>query len=140
MNKDKTLEELFLRTKPHFDDKADFMESLIRRLDAVEFVRQHQEATIRRYKKAMIAAFVIGIITGAATLAFMTYMPVRFPLFSIHVQSGMLFWISENSHLIVTTFLALLICLSITIIFSNVHDILHMRNRFSYHNTKGAVV
>ena len=62
MNKDKTLEELFLRTKPHFDDKADFMESLIRRLDAVEFVRQHQEATIRRYKKAMIAAFVIGII------------------------------------------------------------------------------
>ena len=44
--KDKALEELFLAQKPHFDDKADFMASLTRRLDAVEYVRQHQEATI----------------------------------------------------------------------------------------------
>ena len=47
--KDKALEELFLAQKPHFDDKVDFMASLTRRLDAVEYVRQHQEATIRRY-------------------------------------------------------------------------------------------
>ena len=70
MNKDKALEELFLAQKPQFDDNAGFMAAITRRLDAVEYVRQYQEATIRRYKLAMIAAFVIGIISGAITLAF----------------------------------------------------------------------
>ena len=48
MNKDKELEELFLAQKPHFDDNEAFMASLNKRLDAVEYVKQHQEATIRR--------------------------------------------------------------------------------------------
>ena len=62
MTKDKALEELFLAKKPHFDDHDTFMANLTKRLDAVEFIHQHQEATIRRYKMAMIATFVIGII------------------------------------------------------------------------------
>ena len=36
MEKDKKLEELFLAQKPTFDDKADFMAKVARRLDAVE--------------------------------------------------------------------------------------------------------
>ena len=64
MSKDKALEELFLAQKPHFDDNADFMAALTRRLDAVEYVRQHQEATIRRYKMAMVAAFVTAGFCG----------------------------------------------------------------------------
>ena len=43
MKKDKALEELFLAQKPHFSDKADFMAALTKRLDAVEFIKQHQE-------------------------------------------------------------------------------------------------
>ena len=62
MTKDKALEELFLAQKPHFDDHDAFMGNLTKRLDAVEYIHQHQEATIRRYKMAMIAAFVVGII------------------------------------------------------------------------------
>ena len=58
MVKDKKLEELFLAQKPTFDDQAQFIAQLTRRLDAVEFVRQHQEATLRRYKLAMVAASV----------------------------------------------------------------------------------
>ena len=69
MSKDKALEELFLAQKPHFDDNADFMAALTRRLDAVEYVRRHQEATIRRYKIAMVVAFVIGVVSGAISLA-----------------------------------------------------------------------
>ena len=53
MSKDKALEELFLAQKPHFDDNADFMAALTRRLDAVEYVRRHQEATIRRYRSEL---------------------------------------------------------------------------------------
>ena len=29
-------------------------------MDAVEYVKQHQEVTIRRYKMAVLAAFVVG--------------------------------------------------------------------------------
>lgn len=48
MKKDKALEELFLAQKPHFADNADFMAALTKRLDAVEYLKKHQEATIRR--------------------------------------------------------------------------------------------
>ena len=62
MNKDKALEELFLAQKPHFDDNDAFMASLTKRLDAVEYIKQYQEATLRRSKMALVVAFVAGII------------------------------------------------------------------------------
>ena len=127
MNKDKALEELFLTQKPHFDDNADFMAALTKRLDAVEFVRRHQEATIRRYKMAMVVAFVVGIISGAITMAFVLSMPAGMPLFTVHVQSGILLWLAENSRVILTTVLALLMSLGMMSIISNVQDILHLQ-------------
>ena len=82
MTKDKALEELFLAQKPHFDDHDTFMATVTKRLDAVEYIHQHQEATIRRYKMAMIAAFVVGIISGAVTMVFILSTPVDVPLFT----------------------------------------------------------
>ena len=127
MNKDKALEELFLAQKPHFDDQAGFMAALTRRLDAVEYVRQHQEATLRRYKMAMVAAFVIGIVSGAVTLAFVLSMPADVPLFTVHVQSSILLWLADNSRTLSATILSLLMSLGLMSIASNVHDILRMR-------------
>ena len=127
MNKDKALEELFLAQKPHFDDKADFMAALTRRLDAVEYVRQHQEAVIRRYKMAMVVAFVVGVVSGAITMAFVLSMPSDMPLFTVQVQSGILLWLAENSRVISATILALLISFGTMSIISNVQDILHLR-------------
>ncbi len=127
MSKDKALEDLFLAQKPHFDDKADFMSALNRRLDAVEYVRQHQEATIRRYKMAMVVAFIVGVVSGAVTLAFVLSMPADMPLFTVHVQSGILVWLAENSRIILTTLLALLMSLGMMSIISNIHDILHLQ-------------
>lgn len=127
MTKDKTLEELFLAQKPHFDDQADFMAALSRRLDAVEYVRRHQETVIRRYKMAMVVAFVVGIVSGAVTMAMVLSMPSDVPLFSIHAQSGLLFWLAENSRVISATVLAMLMSLGITSIVGNVHDILLMK-------------
>ena len=127
MNKDQALEDLFLAHRPQFDDQADFMAELTRRLDAVEYVRKHQEATIRRYKMAMVAAFVVGIVSGAATLAFVLSMPADVPLFTVHVQSGMLLWLADNSRTISATVLALLMCLGLMSIVSNVHDILRIQ-------------
>lgn len=129
MNKDKELEELFLAQQPHFDDNEAFMASLNKRLDAVEYVKQHQEATIRRYKWAMVAAFVVGIISGAVTIAFVLSMPAEVPLFTFKAQSAILIWLSEHSRIIVTTALSLLMGFGVFSIFSNVMDIVNMRKR-----------
>lgn len=129
MIKDKALEELFLAQKPHFSDNADFMTALTMRLDAVEFIKQHQEATIRRYKMLMVAAFVVGIVSGAVSIAYVLSTPADVPLFTFHVQTGVLLWLAENSRLITATALSLLMSLGLISIISNVQDILQMRGR-----------
>ena len=129
MNKDKELEELFLAQQPHFDDNEAFMASLNKRLDAVEYVKQHQEATIRHYKWAMVAAFVVGIISGAVTIAFVLSMPAEIPLFTFNAQSATLLWLSEHSRIIVTTALSLLMGFGVFSIFGNVMDIVNMRKQ-----------
>ena len=129
MNKDKELEELFLAQQPHLDDNEAFMASLNKRLDAVEYVKQHQEATIRRYKWAMVAAFVVGIISGAITIAFVLSMPAEVPLFTFNAQSAALIWLSEHSRIIVTTALSLLMGFGVFSIFGNVMDIVNMRRQ-----------
>lgn len=131
MTKDKALEELFLAQQPHFDDHADFMAVLAHRLDAVEYVRQHQEATLRRYKLAMVAAFVVGLVSGAVTLAFVLSMPADVPLFTFHGQSVLLLWLAQNSRLLSATVLALLLSLGTMSIIRNIHDILRIRHAIS---------
>ena len=131
MMQDKTLEELFLAQKPHFTDNADFMSALTKRLDAVEFLKQHQEATIRRYKLAMVVAFVVGIISGAIVVALILSTPVDVPLFTFKVQTGILLWLAENSRWIAVTALSMLMTLGFFSIISNIQDIRQMRVRLT---------
>ena len=127
MTKDKALEDLFLAQKPHFDDHDAFMANLTKRLDAVEYIHQHQEATIRRYKMAMIVAFVVGIISGAVTMAFILSTPADVPLFTFRVQTGFLLWFAEYSRPIAATALALVMTLGLLSIIGNVQEIMRMR-------------
>ena len=127
MEKDKTIEALFLTQKPTFDDSADFMAALNKRLDAVEYVRQHQEATIRRYRMAMVAAFVVGILVGGFAVGYLLLAPINTPLFTFTEQKGFWLWLSENSRLIATTILSLLMTVGIVSIFTNIQDIKRMR-------------
>ena len=129
MTKDKALEELFLAHKPQFDDEVDFMAALNKRLDAVEYIKQHQEATLRRYKIAMVAAFIVGIISSATTITFLLSTPPSVPLYSFSIQIGWLMWLSENSRMITATVLALFMSFGIISVFSNVQEILSMRSR-----------
>ena len=130
--KDKALEELFLAQTPHFDDKAQFMARLTQRLDAVEYIRQYQEATLRRYRMAMVAAFVVGIISGAATMFFILSTPTDVPLFTFHMQTSFLLWFAENSRPIAATALALAMTLSMLSIISNVQDIMRMLGKGAF--------
>ena len=118
--------------QPHFDDHDAFMTNLTKRLDAVEYIRQHQEATIRRYKMAMIAAFVVGIISGAVTMAFILSTPADVPLFEFQVQTGFLLWLAEYSRPIAATALALVMTLGMMSIINNVQDIVRMRRQNAF--------
>ena len=129
MTKDKALEELFLAQKPQFDDSDAFMASLTKRLDAVEYLKQYQEATIRRYKLAMVAAFVVGIISGAVGIAFLFSSPANVPLFTFHAQTVFLQWLSENSRILVAIALSLLMSFGLISIIANIQDIMRMRKR-----------
>lgn len=132
MIKDKALEDIFLSQKPHFDDHDAFMANLTKRLDAVEFIRQHQEATIRCYKMAMVAAFVVGIISGAATMFFILSTPTDVPLFTFHMQTSFLLWFAENSRPIAATALALAMTLSMLSIINNVQDIMRLLGKDAF--------
>lgn len=127
MNKDKALEDLFLAQKPCFDDREAFMASLTKRLDTVEYIKQHQEAILRRYKTFMVVVFLVGIISGAVTLMYILSTPADVPIFTFHVKSGFLLWLAENSRLITTTALSLLMTFGLLSIYNNVVDILDMR-------------
>lgn len=131
MEKDKTLEQLFLAQTPKFDDKAEFMARLTKRLDAVEYIRQYQEVTLRRYKMAMVVAFAVGILSGAATIGFLLSTPADVPLFTFQVQTGFLLWLAQNSRIITATALCLLMTVGIVSIYNNVTDILKMRTSMS---------
>ena len=127
MNKDKALEDLFLAQKPQLDDSKAFMASLNKRLDAVEYIKQHQEATIRHYKMALVVAFVVGIISGGVTIAFLLSTPAAVPLFTFRVETGWLSWLAANSRILTATALSLLISCGLISIISNIQDIRNMR-------------
>ena len=131
MNKDKALEELFLAQKPQFNDSEEFMASLEKRLEAVEFIKRHQEATIRRYKMAMVAAFVVGIVSGGVTIAFLLSAPAAIPLFSFQTHVVLLSWLAENARSIVAAALALLMAFGLISIFNNIQDIRSMRLHYT---------
>lgn len=135
MTKDKALEEIFFAQTPHFSDNAEFMAKLTKHLDAVEYIKQHQEATIRRYKMATVAAFVVGVISGAITMAFVLSMPADVPLFTFEVHSDILLWLLNNSRLITSASLALLMSFGLASIIANVQDIMLMRGDTRYWRT-----
>jgi hypothetical protein len=127
MNYDKDIEELFHAQTPHFDDSAEFMAKLTKRLDAVEFVKQYQERTIRRYKMVMVACFVVGIISGGISTWWLLSVPADVPLITFNVQTGFLLWFAQNSRLLAAAALSLLLTLGICSVIGNVLDIIEMR-------------
>ncbi len=128
MNKDKALEDLFLAQKPHFDDSEAFMASLTKRLDAVEYIKQHQEATLRRYKMAAVVAFVAGIISGAIAMIYILSTPMDVPVFTFRNQFFLLQWLSVNSRFITAAAVSLLTTVGIIAFVSNIQEVLHMRS------------
>ncbi len=133
MNKDKALEELFLAHRPHFDDSDAFMESLTKRLDAVEFIKQHQEAIIRRYKLAVVAALVVGLIVGSGAIAYLLLSPTNVPVFNFDTHNLFLLeWLCGNSRMVTITAISLLLTIGITSFIGNIHELMTMRQSLQH--------
>ena len=129
MNKDKALEELFLAQTPLFDDKDAFMASLNKRLDAVEYIKQHQEATLRRYKLAMVVAFLAGIIVGGIAIAYLLTSPTDVPVFNFDTHHlFFLEWLCGNSRLVTVTAISLLLTIGIISFIANIQELMSMRH------------
>ena len=128
MMKDKALEELFLAQRPQFDDKDEFMARLTRKLDAVEYLRQYEEANLRRYSYAMVAAFALGIVVGAGMLAFVMSTPMDAPLVGLNATSGILLLVEQHSRTIATVALSLMLSFGIISIVGNILEIVEMRS------------
>ncbi len=135
MNKDKALEELFLAQKPHFDDSDAFMASLSKRLDAVEYIKQHQEAAIRRYKMAVVVAFMAGIISGIIAMTYILSAPMDVPVFTFKNQFVLLQWLSENSRFITAVALSLLMTFGITLFIGNIQELMAMRQSLQHQHS-----
>jgi len=97
-----------------------------------QFKARYQEVAIRRYKMAMVAAFIVGIISGAATMIFILSTPADVPLFTFHLETSILLWFAKNSRLISATALALAMTLSMLSIISNVQDIMRMLGKGAF--------
>ena len=134
MMKDKALEELFLAQRPQFDDKDEFMARLNQKLDAVEYLRQYEEANLRRYKYAMLAVFVAGIVVGGALLAFVLSTPSQLPLLTFHASSGIMLAIEQYSRTVATIVLSLIMGFGIISIVSNILDIAQMKASIATHD------
>lgn len=127
MMKDKALEKIFLAQRQQFDDKDEFMARLTRKLDAVEYLRQYEEANLRRYRYAMVAVFVAGIIVGGALLAVVLSTPSELPLFTFHASSGVLLAIEQYSRTAAMIALSLIMSFGIISIVCNILDIAQMK-------------
>ena len=127
MTKDKALEELFLAQKPTFDDSAEFMAKLTKRLDAVEYFKQYQERTLRRNRIVMVAAFVVGILSGAVSTAWLLSSPIDTSLFDIQVPTGLLLWFVRNSRVLACVCLSALMIFCTVAFVNNIMDIMDMR-------------
>jgi len=133
MNKDKALEELFLANKPQFDDKDAFMASLSKRLEAVEYIKQYQEATIRRYKMAMVVAFLAGLVVGGIAIAYLLTSPADAPLFNFDTRNiFVLEWLCCNSRMLTVTAISLLMTFGIISFIGNIQELMAMRQSLQH--------
>lgn len=133
MNKEKALEELFLANKPHFDDSDAFMALLTKRLDAVEYIKQHQEAIIRRYKMVVVVAFLAGLVVGGIAIAYLLASPTDAPLFNFDTHNILVLeWICSNSRLITVSAISLMMTVGITSFFGNIQEVLRMRQSLQH--------
>lgn len=126
MNDDIRLQELFDDFRPTLTDNEQFSSQLERRLAMIDQIRETQAAEIRRYRMAVVAAFVAGIVFGSVLLAVILATPSETPLFSFGINAYPLLFIEQNSRLISALLTSLMITVSIVAILNTSEQVNRM--------------
>lgn len=84
-NNDKDIRDLFQAAKPELSSSEDFLEKLCTKLDeadaetagryTLEYVLEYKRTAERRYRRAIAAAFGIGLVAGMAVILSMMFSP-----------------------------------------------------------------
>lgn len=84
MEEDK-LKEIFENFEPELSSSARFVERVQQKMEAVEYVRQHQAAWQRKNCKAVCFAALAGFLVGALLTAFLLPVSGQTPLIVLPV-------------------------------------------------------
>ena len=101
MINDKGFDELFADFHPQMNDGKAFVESVSRKLEAIDMVKQYQQAQISKYRKRVILAFATGAVVGIFMMVMAAFLPSPMDLFVISVKSDMIRMLIENMKYVV---------------------------------------
>lgn len=132
MNDDIRLQALFDSFQPTPTDSDLFTERLERKLALIDEIRQAQAAQIRRYRLAVVAAFVAGIVFGGGVLAFILSTPIDVPLFSFGIKFYPFLCIEQNSRLISVLLTSLMIIFCIVAMMNTQDLVRRMKPKNKY--------
>ena len=132
MNDDIRLQALFDSFQPTLTDSDLFTERLERKLVLIDEIRQAQAVQIRRYRMAVVAAFVAGIVFGGGVLAFILSTPIDVPLFSFGIKFYPFLFIEQNSRLISVLLTSLMITFCIVAMMNTQDLVRRMKPKNKY--------
>ena len=116
MEQKDTLQELFNGFTPDLGQEDLFMQRLEKKLEAVEYIKQMQDRQLRRYRYAIIAAFVMGVTVSGGVFVYILDNPIGQPTFSFGIHSLPFLFLEQNSRMISLTGLSLLMGIAIIVI------------------------
>ena len=129
MNDAIELQELFDNFHTTLADSNLFNHRLERKIAMIDEIRQSQAANIRRYRMAVIAAFVAGIVFGGVLLAFILSTPSDAPLFTFDINFYPLQFIEQNSRMICVLLTSLMIAFCIIAMMNTSEVVSRIRGR-----------
>lgn len=129
MNDDRRLQELFDSFNPALADSELFKQRLERKLAIIDEIRQAQTTRIHRYRMAVVAAFVAGIVIGSGLLVFILAIPSDTPLFTFGINFYPLQFIEQNSRMICVLLTSLMIAFCIIAMMNTSEMVSRIRGR-----------
>lgn len=129
MNDDRRLQELFDSFNPALADSELFKQRLERKLAIIDEIRQAQTTRIHRYRMAVVAAFVAGVVIGSGLLVFILAIPSDTPLFTFGINFYPLQFIEQNSRMICVLLTSLMIAFCIIAMMNTSEMVSRIRGR-----------
>ena len=131
MEQKDTLQELFNGYTPDLGQDDLFMQRLEKKLQAVEYIKQMQDRQLRRYRYAIIAAFLMGVIVSGGLLVYIMDNPIGQPTISFGIHSMPFLFLEQNSRMISLTGLSLLMSTGIIVLINLWLELASMKHQYN---------